>query len=269
LSPDRYRVALAPDRVHFMHRRGLLRDRIESTKTWATDASDAATPPWRSALDALGRNLPRTTSGKPRVSVVLSNHFCHYALLKRRDELTGHDERLAYARHRMKAAFGEAGGTWHLKLSDAGVGSGYLASAVDGALLEGVRALCRDKGHRLVSIQPYLAVAFNRCSKALEKRTAWFVVQEEARLVVSLFNSGMWASVASRRVGPNWKTELFQVLDREQQLVESKGAECNDVLLHAPGLSHAGDLNGGRYRVELLRPDSPRMSGDREYAMAA
>lgn len=269
LSPDRYRVVLAPDRVLFMHRKGLLRDRIESTKTWATDANDAASPPWRSALDALGRNLPKTTSGKPRVSVVLSNHFCHYALLKRRDELTGHAELLAYARHRMKAAFGEAVGNWDLKLTDAGEGSGYLASAVDGALLEAIRALCRDRNLHLASIQPYLAVAFNRCRKALEKRTVWFVVQEEGRLVVSLFRTGTWASVASRRVGPRWTTELQNILDREKQLVEVEGVECNEVLLYAPGLGHASDFKGSRYRVELVRLDSTRTSGDRSYAMAA
>jgi hypothetical protein len=262
-------VALAPDRVLFMHRRGILRDRVESTRTWATDASNATTPLWQPALDMLGRNLPKATSGRPRVSVVLSNHFCHYALLKRRDELTGHDERLAYARHRMKAAFGEAVGNWDLKLSDAGEKSGYLASAVDSALLEAIRALCRDRNFHLLSIQPYLAVAFNRCRKALEKRTAWFVVHEDGRLVVSLFNRGMWAAVASRRVSPRWKPELLQVLDRELQLGEAEGAERHEVLLYAPGFSHAGDFKESRYRVELLRPGSSGISGDREHAMAA
>lgn len=269
LSPDRYRVALAPDRVHFLHRKGLLRDRIESTTTWATDASDAAAPPWRPALDVLGRHLPKATSGQPRVSVVLSNHFCHYALLKKRDELTGHDELLAYARHRMKSTFGEAVSNWVLKLSDAGEKGGLLASAADGAFLEAIRALCRDRNLRLTSIQPHLAVAFNRCHKALEKRTAWFVVHEEGRLVVSLFHPGTWASVASRRVGSRWTTELQNVLDREKQLTELEGSECGDVLLYAPGLSHAGDFKGSHYRVELLRPGSARISVDRQHAMAA
>lgn len=269
LSPDRYRVVLAPDRVLFIHRRGLLRDRIESTKTWAADVSDAAAPPWRAALDALEKHLPKATGGRPRVSFVLSNHFCHYALLVKRAELTGRDELLAYARHRMKAAFGDAVGTWDLKLSRAGENGGHVASAVDGALLESVRALCRDRNLRLASIQPYLAVAFNRCRKALENRTTWFVVQEEGRLVVSLFRSGGWASVASRRVGPRWTTEIQAVLDREKQLAEAEGAECDEVLLYAPGLGPAGNFKGSRYRIELLRPDLARMAGDREYAMAA
>lgn len=269
LSPDRYHVALCPDRVHFIHRRGILRQRLESKTTWATDRSDATTPPWRAALDALGKHLPAIRRPSPKVSFVLSNHFCNYALLNKSEGLTGHDELLAFARHRMKSTFGETVGDWSYKLSDAGEQDGYLACAVDGALIEAIRALCLQKNLGLASIRPYLAVAFNRCRKALEKRTAWFVVHEDGRLVVSFFSSGKWASIASRRVGRRWTTELPHVLDRERQLVEAEGAECDEVLLYAPGLSHAGDLRGSRYRVELVRPDTPHTLGDGEYAMAA
>jgi hypothetical protein len=186
------------------------------------------------------------------VSFVLSNHFCRYALLKGSDELTGRIELLAYARHRMRAAFGAAVSDWDIRLSDAGEKTGYLVSAVDGALIEEIRALCRSKDLHLMSIRPNLALAFNRCRKALEKRTAWFAVHEAGQLVVSLFKTGNWASIASRRVGHRWETELFQVLDREQLLVETDGAECNDVLVYAPGVHQVADLQDDRYRVEWL-----------------
>lgn len=266
---DHYRFALCPDRVLFTHRKRFVRSRVDSKATWAADRGNGTPLPWRAALDALGRNLLAVKKPIPRASFVLSSHFCHYALLKKSEGLTGHDELLAYARHRMKATFGDAVGDWSMKLSDAGEKSGYIASAVDGALLEAIHVLCREKNLHLVSIRPYLAVAFNLCRKALQDHTAWFVVHEDDRLVVSLFNAGKWASIASRRVGPHWKTELFDVLDREQQLLEVEGADCREVLLYAPQLPHANDFRRSRYQVELIRPDSPRMLGDGEYAMAA
>jgi hypothetical protein len=169
----------------------------------------------------------------------------------------------------MTAAFGAAVSNWDMRLSDAGGKTGYLVSAVDGALIEEIRALCRSKDLHLMSIQPNLALAFNRCRKALEKRTAWFAVHEDGQIVVSLFKTGNWASIASRRVGRSWETELFEVLDREQLVVETDGAECNEVLLYAPGLPYARDFGGDRYRVEQLGLDSPRTLGDREHAVAA
>jgi hypothetical protein len=266
---DHYRFALCPDRVLYTHRKRFLRERVENRATWAAGHSDGAVPPWRTALEALRQHLPAATNAPRSTSFVLSSHFCHFALLRKQDELTGHEELLAYARHKMKVAFGGAVGDWVLKLSIAGERSGHVASAVDSALLDEIRTLCRERNLRPVSICPYLAVAFNRCRKTLEKRTAWFVVHEDGRVVVSLFRNGNWASLASRRVGPQWKLDLSNVLDREQQLVEVEGTECNQVLLYALEPSHAGDFRGSRYQVELLRPDPLIPLGEAAYAMAA
>lgn len=266
---DHFRVALCPGRVLFTHRKRFLRERVENKATWRADRGDSTAPPWRAALEALGQHLPAATKSPRSASFVLSNHFCHYALLRKQDELTGHDELLAYARHRMNLAFGETVADRVLKVSDAGEKGGYVASAVDDALLQDIRALCREKNLHLVSIRPYLAIAFNRCRRALEHRSAWFVVHEEGRVVVSLFSNGIWTSLASRRVGPQWKTELIQVLDRERQLVEVEGTECSQLLLYAPELSHAGDFRDSGYQVEILRPATPSNLGEGDYAMAA
>jgi hypothetical protein len=255
--------------VLFTHQGRFLRERLENKATWATERRDDAAPPWRPALEALGRHLPAAKRSSPSASFVLSSHFCHYALLRKSDELTGPVELLAYARHRMKAMFGEAVGHWAFKLSDGGEKSGYLASAIDGQLLTEIRVLCRDKNLHLTSIRPHLAVAFNHCRKALRNRSAWFVVHEEGRFVVSLFRNGNWTWLASRRAAPQWKAGLSNLLDREQQLVEAEGAECRQVILYAPGLSDAGDFRGSRFQVEMIRPDASDALEDRNYAMAA
>ena len=246
-----------------------MRDRVDAKAVWAVDRRSGSSLPWRAALDALRRHLPAVKWPFPRVSFVLSSHFCHFALLKNSEGLTGDDEWVAYARHRMKATFGETIADWSLVLSYSGEQGGYLACAADGALLEAIRALCKERHLQLTSIRPYLATAFNRCRSALETRTAWFVVHEEGRFVVSLFKNGEWESIASRRMLRDWKAELFDVLDREQQLLEVEGAGCKDVLLYAPELPHVGDFKGGRYRVEQVRAEALDVLGDGEYAMAA
>jgi hypothetical protein len=269
LLRDYYRFALCPDRVLFTHRKRFLRDRIESKASWSTTHRDGAIAGWRAALEALRQHLPAATKSRPSASFVLSNHFCHYALFRKNEELTGQSELLAYARHRMKAVFGETAPDRVLKLTNVGAGGGYVASAVDGTLLEEIRTLCREKNLRLVSIRPYLAVAFNRCRNALERRSTWFIVHEDGRVIAALFKDGNWISLASRRVGREWKAELPTVLDREQLLAEVDGAECSEVLLYAPGLSHVGDFPGSRYQVELLRPETPGILKEGDYAMAA
>lgn len=269
LSLDQYHFALCPDQVLFRHRKRLLRGRIENQVTWTVPTQDNAAPPWRAALETLRKHLPTATKRLPTASVVLANRFCHFALLRRSEELTKTPERLAYARHKLKTAYGDVAGNWILKLSNAGEQGGSIVSAIDGLFLEEIRTLFRKSNLPLISVQPYLAVVFNRCRGALEKRTAWFVVHEDGHLVVSLFSNGQWKSLASRRVGQQWKTELLEVLDREQQLLELEGQECNQVLLHAPQLLHAGEVTGGRYQVELLCPDSRRDLSDGTYAMAA
>jgi len=269
LSRDHYRFALRPDRVLFTHRRRFLRERVERKSTWATDRGDDGVTNWNAALEALRRHLPAAAGRPPTASFILSSHFCHFALLPRNDALAGRAELLAYARHRMKAVLDDTAGEWVLTLSDAGGRNGHVASAVDGALVESIRTLCREKNLGLASIRPHFAVAFNTCRKALEDRSAWFVVHEDGLVTVSHFSHGNWQSLARRRVGPRWQAELVQVLDREQLLMEGEAAECNHVLLLAPEYPRAGTSQEGRYQFEILRPDTSKMYGDGNHAMAA
>jgi len=92
--------------------------------------------PWHGALEALkGIAWPRS-----RVTVVLSNHFVRYALVPWSDAIANAAEEQAYLRHHFAKIHGERAKGWQLRASEAPKGAPRLASAVDSALVDAIRA---------------------------------------------------------------------------------------------------------------------------------
>ncbi|MBI1905701.1 MAG: hypothetical protein HYS20_05580 [Rhodocyclales bacterium] len=269
---ERIRIALCPDRVVFLQLRTLLRSRVESKAVWECAPPAAESPAWRTAIDVLRNHLPDGGKRPAEVSVVLSNHFCHYALLKMSEQLKGESELAAFAQHKLRGVYGDAVNQWTLKPSGGGRLDAFPVSATEEALLESLREVIGEKNHALVSVQPYFATAFNRSREALGNLGGWFVVPEAGRVVLSLFSEGRWGALASRRVGPRWMEDLFDVLEREKQLLDLEPGECRKVLLYAPQLDPAFRFDDERYLVELLGRDEmfDLAAGDKvRYAMAA
>ena len=156
--------------------------------------------PWQDAVVRLG-----ALGGKPRATVILSNHFVRYAIVPWSDALSGEAEEQAYVRHHFAKVHGERARGWALRWSDNGAGT-RLCSAIDAELLaELKRAL-----PRLASVQPYLMAAVNRCRKAIPKSGAWLALVEDARACVALHADGGWRSVTNMRA--SW----LELLERER-----------------------------------------------------
>lgn len=183
---------------------------------------------------------------------MLSSHFCQFSLLNRNEQLRHESELAAYAQHKFRAVYGEASNQWVLKPGSAGRDDAFLISAVEQGLIESLRDVMREKNLTLMSVQPYFAIAFNRARKTIGGATGWFVVPEEGRFVVGLFGEGQWKTLASRRAGKPWTTTVFDVLDREKQLLGLESNEYNRVLIYAPQLDPAHKFADDRYHVELL-----------------
>jgi hypothetical protein len=78
-------------------------------------------------------------------------------------------------------------------------------------LLDELRAILDAHHVPLLSVQPALIDAYNRCRHLLPKSACWFVNIEPSVLVATRLGSKGWESVYSARIGGDWPTELLRL----------------------------------------------------------
>lgn len=183
----------------------------------------ASAEPWQGAVAAL-RTLEWS---KPcHVTLVLSNHFVRYAVLPWSDGLATPAEEEAYLRHHFGKIHGERAKGWSLRASEAPRGAMRLASAIDTALVEALRAAFpKNAKAKLVSVQPELMEAANRWRQAIPAAGAWLVLAEPERACIALHAGQGWRSVQ------NAKGDWFTLLDRERYRLHGAEGEVPNLVL--------------------------------------
>lgn len=249
------RVELAPDQVNLVHSERRLTLRGVRSTVWnewvPAAAAGPEAPPWRGAMDALERALPPEAGRAARARVVLSNRLVRYVLVPWSGTLGNAEEETAFARHCFERVYGEAGAQWELRVSDARDGAPRLASAVDAALPGALRETFAEAGVWLDSIQPGLMAVCNDFRRCLRGRHAWLALLEPGNLVLALLDRGHWVRVRSMRIGPGWRVELAQILEREAYLADPEAA-ARDVFLWASGLDDVKLPEHDRWQFQLL-----------------
>ena len=215
LFPDRLVFSLFPSEIFLLRETSFPKRRRVEEKRLPCDPAFGSEP-WQGALAALKSvkiDFPA------RVTVVLANRFVRYAVVPWSGALGGDAEEQAYLRHHFAKIHGERAKRWALRASEAPTGAPRLASAIDAALLEAVRACFPAKGKaRLVSVQPQLMSRFNQWRDALPAAGAWLVLAEADRACIALHSGGRWRSVLSG-AGP-W----LALLDRERYRLQGSDA---------------------------------------------
>jgi len=210
LFPEKLRVLLTPGEL------------LAGGRSLACDPA-AGPEPWQGPVAAL-RTLEWT---KPcRVTLVLSNHFVRYAVLPWRDGLSTPAEEEAYLRHHFAKIHGERAKGWSLRASEAPRAAPRLASAIDTALAEALKAAFPKEGKaKLVSVQPELMEAANRWRQAIPAAGAWLVLAEPERACIALHAGQGWRSVQ------NAKGDWFTLLDRERYRLHSDEGDVPSLVL--------------------------------------
>ena len=188
-----------------------------------------------------------------RVTVVLSNHLVKYALLPWSAALKSERDWVAYARHGFLSTYGDSCAAWRIQVSPEARGEARLASAVDGGIIDALRAI-----PAVASIQPYLMAAFNTLRKAFSAQPAWLVVQEPGRLTLALAAGHAWKTVRSRKAHGDWRNVLCDLLERESAAGKF---DCRRVLVWSEEEAPA-ELGG--YRITDM---TPRRAAPRSHAM--
>jgi len=218
LSPDRLGIALAPDNVTWAVMRRGLRYRLQAKGMARFEAQDGKA--WQLALQELQSELPRLPVTRGDVTVVLSNAFVRYLVVNGGEMLSGAEERLALAKHDFMKVYGGVTQDWEIRISAADAGGKYLASAVDAELIEQLRHIFSTTGFKLVSIQPYFALAFDTwCTKLDGKSSHGIFLSETSGYCYAGIGADAWEFMRSGRWEENDPAETFQrVIGREAYL---------------------------------------------------
>lgn len=253
---DEQRIVLGHDRIMLAvtrrqltrHgvKRHMLDEQVLPANVVAGEAPDCRMP-WHGPLNALETALPGLAGRNPHVTVIVSNHFMHYALIPWSDALSNDKEEMAFARHLFRETYGDDADSWELRINHNDTGSTQLACGVDARLIEGLRGSFSRAGIGLHSIQPHLMDAYNSCCASLRDKSAWLVVAERGNLCLSLLQEGQWSWVRTIRTGAAWCEELPLLLEREECLANA-GASGNEVFVWAPDHRDGALPSGGRWQ---------------------
>lgn len=204
---DEIRIWLAPGELRLRRLRRGIRPACVADATYPIDS----TSEWRPALTALEVCLGTGTWKGTAARVVVSNRLARYAIVPWSDTLTREAERLAHARICLADSYGNTGPEWRVCISDSAPGDARVACALPAGLLAELRTILDAHRVPLLSVQPALIDAYNRCRHRLPKSACWFVNIESSALVAARLSPKGWDSVYSARIGADWTTELLRL----------------------------------------------------------
>lgn len=214
---DTLEVRMATDEVRIARRGLLSRGGPEQVQFVSEGDRAKATSgePWVSSVQCLARALAAAGRGGAAVEVVLADPFVRYALVPWNRDLVSDAERQALAAASFKQLFGAMADRWQVTVDEQPAGKASFACAVDRALIESVRELCKGNRMRLRSVQPFFAQRFNRNRHRITPPTCWVGSLDAGRLTLAMRSEGNWTGIRTVRTVENSTAELATVLRQE------------------------------------------------------
>lgn len=264
---NRLYIAIGQERISLLKlKRGLKTKLIASHDEAVTPVGKQ--PFWQTISDSLTRILAQPEWQNAEVNIVLSNRLVRYAVIPFSAQLQNYAEQEAFARHSLTQIYGATAEQWTLRIQRGKAGSPWLVSAVDHALLEGLRQACATYKLKLRSVTPYLMPVFNRYRKVIKTAPAWLVINEPGYSIFTLLSGGEFITVNG--VCHDSLCELPLLLDREN-LAAPLSEPCKLICLYAPagnGLSAMPKMGYEFNKLDMEASDGFPSSAEGLYAMA-
>jgi len=264
---DELRLLLTPQRAALQRfARGLRRAPVQRAQL---DAAPGAALDWTPALEALGALLAAAPARGADATVIVSSHFVRYGLVPASELLVTQEDEVRFARHNFMRVHGAAAEHWSVRVSpgDGTAQDGGLASGMEQALVDALRALLERHGLRPRALQPALMAAFNHARLALPAGGCRLIVHEPGIAVSALLAPG-WRRVRSQRVAEPAAEALAQLLEREQVLEDEAPADVPICLLPLLPLAQPLPAAPGAapHLLEAFWPESAQGAPERSAA---
>lgn len=133
-----------------------------------------------------------------RIRVVLDDALLRYALIRWPDGLGRGPERAAFVAHRMKEVHGIAAPEWCWQVDPEPAPRPALACAAPEVLVEGLGALIRGRGCRLVAMTGAFAHRYNQGRPGFAAPLGALLVEGADRFTLGVWQGGAWQAVRSQ-----------------------------------------------------------------------
>lgn len=251
---DQIRIGFCVDRLIWVRIARGFRPRIVEKRVIEVGAPDSSLI-WKATLEMLAEVLKTAEATRARTTVILSNRFVRHTVVPWHPALMKQTERVAQARHCFKEIYGEVAANWAVMIGDSPYGRPTLATAVDNRLIENLSETFKAARVPLISIQPYLTVAYQQFRPVIRKRaggTLYFgVVEQDDVGVLQIGRNGL-EGVFSQRITQDWQQVLHGLV------MQAAGDDDNaSVCVFAPGRSQDQGMLG----IKSARLVLPSRSG--------
>lgn len=222
MSPSwrrRLLLGISPEGITALRFTAGLRPRLDGQWTVpVASATTAATHAIEAPIQSLDEVLREVVHPSDAVTIVLSNHFCHYVVIPGDRKIGKATERMTLAGIVFEQQYGPMSRDWELRVAAAGRGHPTMASGVPRALLAALRETCA--GHaRLRAIRPALMPVVNRARQSMGSGSCAIGVVEPGRITLAHRREGAWAGVTSRAVAPDDPAALVRLLQESAALI--------------------------------------------------
>lgn len=266
----RLRVEIRPASVKLVPEAAFGPRRLLSARAIAVEVAsrEAASEPWRGAVDVLTEALRESRGRLGRTEVVLSDHFVRYLLIPWSNDLVGDDERLGFARLSFRELYGQVSDTWDLALDEQPAGEASFACAVDRALASSLREVVTRAGGQFAALTPALADCINRRRKALKAPEFCFALAEPGRISLAFRSRAGWEAVRSRRIDGPLPETLPTLLKQETVVGAAREGGVLYLCADAPADAAAFPVPGWRVVHLVENGFARRLPSDRQLVAA-
>jgi hypothetical protein len=267
---DRLLVALAPTSVSWVRVSGAFRPRAVAKRSLEV-TTERGGEPWGDAVAVLQQEAEQFRRERLAVTVVLSNHFVRYTVVPPLGNTGSRNEALALARFHFSKIHGDRAAGWDVRLAAPASNRPTLASAVDSALVDALKACFpREGAARLVSVQPYTMSAFNFWRHKIGKDGAWLLLAEPGTACLAMLAGSEWTTIQTVRSGYTTSDSWPALLEREKHRVASRNIPTTVLTRSSVPASSALGARKDWHFVALEPPALPGLAANElePYAMA-
>ena len=194
--------------------------------------------------------------------VVLANCFVRQLVMPPLSEGLSDQELNVLAKHYFLETYGSKAEHWQIQVD----AIHHVASAIDVAIIEQLRAVCTRYGCQLRSVESQLSHAFNQTRLQLGQQLACLVQVEQSHLTIALIDKTRWLRLTALPYQGDWAQQLPAIIKREVLLAGLVLEQVNLYVQHVPH-AHAPQANG--VKDSPLQQATPQQNASEYWRNAA
>ena len=216
------------------------------------------------AFTRLAEILTESTWQDAAVRVVVASVWARFGMVpapaSRLDEAARH----AHARYVLGDRYGEGIADWQIAIEDAAPGRTSAACALPRDVMVALEGALAPARLKLISVQPFLVVAFNAWRRTLPKGDLWFIALEEGWVSAVEILDGDWHRIHAARMPSDSNVE-FERMEALARLTRGRDSGARIFVAAPPALrARAPDIRGD---IEWLAAEVPDGGPPHELAL--